>query len=276
MTFNANRLKVQLKLAQTRLKMLQHKKANQSAGERREIAKLLNAKKEESARIRVEHIIHDDYMMEAMELLELFCDLLLARFGMIEQLKLCDDSIKEPVCSLIWAAPRMMTSVDEFRAIRDLLVAKYGKEFALAAVENKGNCVSERLMRKFDIGVPDPKLVDSYLTEIAKSHNVQWRPAEPEDAFERDDIIVDEPVGSPQQGTTGSMSNLDILYPPSRSAGQSYPPPAQPAPDAGRPPGPPDSLGLPPPPPDTFAGPDEDGPDFDDLAKRFSALKKRR
>ena len=33
---------------------------------------------------QVEHIIREDYLVEAMEMLELYCDLLLARFGLIE------------------------------------------------------------------------------------------------------------------------------------------------------------------------------------------------
>ena len=37
---------------------------------------------------QVEHIIREDYMVEAMELLEMYCDLLLARFGLIESMKL--------------------------------------------------------------------------------------------------------------------------------------------------------------------------------------------
>lgn len=85
--FNPNRLKVQLKLAINRLKMLQAKKSSLSQHQRREIATLLDKGKEESARIRVEHIIRQDLVMEALEMLELYCDLLLARFGLIEQYK---------------------------------------------------------------------------------------------------------------------------------------------------------------------------------------------
>ncbi len=36
---------------------------------------------------KVEHIIREDYMVEAMELIEMYCDLLLARFGLIESMK---------------------------------------------------------------------------------------------------------------------------------------------------------------------------------------------
>ena len=36
---------------------------------------------------QVEHIIREDYMVEAMEVVELYCDLLLARFGMLELMR---------------------------------------------------------------------------------------------------------------------------------------------------------------------------------------------
>ena len=36
---------------------------------------------------QVEHIIREDYIVEAMEVVELYCDLLLARFGLIESMK---------------------------------------------------------------------------------------------------------------------------------------------------------------------------------------------
>ena len=85
--FQANRLKVHLKLSINRLKMLQAKKNSLGQHQRREIATLLDKGKEESARIRVEHIIREDLLVETMEMLELYCDLLLARFGLIEQYK---------------------------------------------------------------------------------------------------------------------------------------------------------------------------------------------
>lgn len=85
--FNPTRLKVQLKLAINRLKMLQAKKTSLNQQNRREIGQLLEKGKEESARIRVEHIIRDDLFIEAMENLELYCDLLLARFGLLETYK---------------------------------------------------------------------------------------------------------------------------------------------------------------------------------------------
>jgi len=53
MAFNPNRTKVQLKLALSRLKLQQQKKAGVNSAARKEIAMLLEKGKEESARIRV-------------------------------------------------------------------------------------------------------------------------------------------------------------------------------------------------------------------------------
>lgn len=54
---------------------------------RKEIADYISSGKIERAKIRVEHIIREDYLVEAMEMLEMFCDLLLARFGLLQQMK---------------------------------------------------------------------------------------------------------------------------------------------------------------------------------------------
>jgi len=43
----------------------------------------------------------EDYLVEAMEMVEMYCDLLLARFGLITQMKELDTGIAEPVASLV-------------------------------------------------------------------------------------------------------------------------------------------------------------------------------
>ena len=35
---------------------------------------------------QVEHIVREDYLVEAMEVVELYCDMLLSRFGLLEQM----------------------------------------------------------------------------------------------------------------------------------------------------------------------------------------------
>ncbi|KAJ8663455.1 hypothetical protein O0I10_000695 [Lichtheimia ornata] len=173
MLFQPNKLKVQLKLAINRLKMLQAKKTSLCQHQRREIATLLDKGKEESARVRVEHVIREDLFIEAMEILELYCDLLLARFGLIEQYKTCDPGIAEAVNTIIWAAPRT-DEIKELLNVRDLFAAKYGKEFVYNALDNVDNVVNERIVCKLQVSAPDPFLVERYLEEIAKSYDIMW------------------------------------------------------------------------------------------------------
>lgn len=84
---NYTKLKTLLRLSINRLKLLEKKKTELAQKARKEIAGYIAAGKIERAKIRVEHIIREDYMVEAMELLEMYCDLLLARFGLIQQMK---------------------------------------------------------------------------------------------------------------------------------------------------------------------------------------------
>ena len=81
------KLTTNLRLAVNRLKLLEKKKTELAVKARKEIADYLSAGKTERAKIRVEHIIREDYMVEAMELIEMYCDLLVARMGLLQSTK---------------------------------------------------------------------------------------------------------------------------------------------------------------------------------------------
>ncbi|KAL8696109.1 MAG: hypothetical protein Q9201_007820 [Fulgogasparrea decipioides] len=166
-----SKLKVQLKLSISRLRMVQQKDTAIAKQQRRQMAHLLELGKEESARIRVENIIRSDITTELLEILELYCELLLARIGLLEA-KECDPGLEEPIKSIIYAAPR--TDVKELQQARQLLVEKYGKEFALEAIENSDGKVAERVLKKLKVEPPDPELVNSYLKVIASTYGVDW------------------------------------------------------------------------------------------------------
>ncbi|KAL8709432.1 MAG: hypothetical protein Q9220_005815 [cf. Caloplaca sp. 1 TL-2023] len=166
-----SKLKVQLKLSISRLRMVQQKDTAIAKQQRRQMAHLLELGKEESARIRVENIIRSDITTELMEILELYCELLLARIGLLEP-KECDPGLEEPIKSIIYAAPR--TDVKELQQARQLLVEKYGKDFALDAVENRDGKVAERVSKKLQVQPPEQELVTLYLKEIARTYAVDW------------------------------------------------------------------------------------------------------
>ncbi|EDP42733.1 hypothetical protein MGL_2933 [Malassezia globosa CBS 7966] len=162
--WNAARTKIQLKLAIQRSRMLQEKKAALAKRARLDIAELVERGKLESARIKVESLIMDDVHLELLEVLELYCETLHARFALLE-LKNTepDDAIREPMLAVIHAAHR--TELQELHVLKDMLSARYGSEFADAALENPDGRVPERITRKLAFSMPSPELVDAYLTE---------------------------------------------------------------------------------------------------------------
>ncbi|CAD5224460.1 unnamed protein product [Bursaphelenchus okinawaensis] len=173
------KLKTNLRLCANRLKLLQKKKTEMAQKARNEIADMLMNDKADRARIRVESIIREDFVVEAYELLEMLCELLLARFGVIQQMKEIDDGIAEAVTSMLWVAPRICHEVTELKVISDQLTQKYGKQFAEAARMNQlpePTRVAPKLVNKLSIGAPNKLLVEKYLIEIAKCAGVDFIP----------------------------------------------------------------------------------------------------
>ncbi|TFK56472.1 DUF292-domain-containing protein [Heliocybe sulcata] len=244
--WNATKAKVQLRLAVQRLRTLQEKKEAQAKATRRDVATLLERGKIETARIKVENIINEDIYLELLELLELYSELLIARFGILEQnTPEPDPAVSEAVCSVIHAAPR--TELKELHILRDLLMHKYGREYAQAVMENRDNCVSERVTRKLVVGTPSPELVDAYLVEIAKGYGISYSPRNdggPEGGV-REEAAEDETEGNEASGVKTPIKLPEI--PPAEGEEKA------PAVEKAKPP--------------------ED--DFEMLKKRFEALKKR-
>ncbi|XP_045764575.1 IST1 homolog isoform X8 [Maniola jurtina] len=175
---NYTKLKTHLRLAINRLKLLEKKKTELAQKARKEIAEYIAAGKSERAKIRVEHIIREDYMVEAMEIVEMYCDLILARFGLVTQMKELDEGLGEAISSLIWVAPRMHTDIQELKIISDLLTVKYGKVYADACRDESVNTISDKLKHKMSVQSPPKILVEKYLIEIAKNYNVEYTPDE--------------------------------------------------------------------------------------------------
>ncbi|KXS22534.1 DUF292-domain-containing protein [Gonapodya prolifera JEL478] len=180
------KLKTNLKLSIERLKLLHSKKTSQTKAAAREIGELLRQGKRESARIRVENIIREDYLMEALEIMEIYCDVLLTRFGLIESLRRLDPAIEEAVHTVIYAAPRL-ADVRELMVIRDLLIVKFGKDVGILASENRYETVSSKIVTKLQLQTPPLSLVQSYLIQIAKQYNIPFEP-DPIDAIEEFDF----------------------------------------------------------------------------------------
>ncbi|XP_042218590.1 IST1 homolog isoform X3 [Homarus americanus] len=206
---NYNKLKTNLRLAINRLKLLEKKKTELAQKARKEIADYLTTGKTERAKIRVEHIIREDYLVEAMEVTEMYCDLLLARFGLIQQMKDLDEGLAEAISSLIWAAPRLQTDIAELKIIADQLTFKYGKPYGQACKEQQVTTISERLIHKLSVQAPPKVLVEKYLVEIAKNYNIEYEPDPQvmrEEEWGTDPLIsLDEKNNLGNDGATGGF-----------------------------------------------------------------------
>ncbi|KAJ2636407.1 Vacuolar protein sorting-associated protein ist1 [Coemansia sp. RSA 1286] len=174
-SFSLSKFKVELKLSVNRLRLLQAKKSSLNAKARREIATLLEAGKERSAYIRVEGIIREDFNIEALEMVELYCELLTARAGLIDQSRTVDPDIGDAVWAIIYASTR--AEVRELILLRDMLTSKFGAEVVKSAIDNAENQVDPKLVRKLCPKAPSQELVVMYLKEIASVYRVGWRPA---------------------------------------------------------------------------------------------------
>lgn len=271
--WSAPKAKVQLRLAVQRLRTLQQKKEAQAKASRRDIATLLEKGKVETARIKVESLINEDIHVELLELLELYSELLLARFGLLDQnTREPDPGVSEGVCNIIHAAPR--TELKELHVLREILMHKYGREFSIAVMENRDGRVSDRVINKLTVAPPSLELVDAYMTEIAKAYSVDWAPP---------NSPKQDPEGGDKETSSADQPSAVIAVPDLSNDVKPAPnPPDLPPIEGTNEKNTPtnaksvsDGVSKSKPPSTSPPKQDEEEDDFDALAKRFAALKKR-
>ncbi|XP_057809392.1 uncharacterized protein LOC131023807 [Salvia miltiorrhiza] len=179
--FNPSKCKTSAKMAVARIKLLRNKREVVIRQIRRDIALLLESGQDATARIRVEHVIREQNIMAANELIELFCDLVVARLSIIAKQRECPPDLKEGISSLIFAGPRC-SELPELLAIRDVFQKKYGKDFVSAATDLRPNAgVNRLLIEKLSVKTPSGEVKLKVLKEIAKEYQVQWDTTETEE-----------------------------------------------------------------------------------------------
>ncbi|XP_011074151.1 uncharacterized protein LOC105158932 isoform X1 [Sesamum indicum] len=175
--FKAAKCKTLLKLTIPRIKLLRNRRDIQMKNMRREIAKLLETGQEATARIRVEHIIREEKMTAAQEIVELFCELITVRLPIIEAQRECPLDLKEAISSLCFAAPRC-ADLPELLQVQMMFAGKYSKEFVSAATELRPECgVNRQLVELLSVRAPAPDVKLKLLKEIAEEHELDWDPS---------------------------------------------------------------------------------------------------
>ncbi|KAL3510778.1 hypothetical protein ACH5RR_030179 [Cinchona calisaya] len=172
-----------LTLAISRIKLLQNKRDGQLKIMRKEIAQFIQAGQEAIARIRVEHVIRERNIWDAYEILEMFCEFVLARVPILESQRECPSELREAVASIIFAAPRC-SDLPDLLHVRNLFAAKYGKEFIAAASELRPDTsVNRTIIEKLSVSTPSAEVKLNILKDIAREYNVYWDSSKTEAEF---------------------------------------------------------------------------------------------
>ncbi|KAK9676203.1 hypothetical protein RND81_11G061100 [Saponaria officinalis] len=196
-----SRCKTCLNLAISRIKLLQNRRDAQLKQMRKEIAQFLQTGQEAIARIRVEHVIREQNIWAAYEILEMFCEFVLARVPILESQRECPQELRAAITSIIFAAPRC-SDLPDLLQVKNLFTAKYGKEFVSAVSELRPDTsVNRTIIEKLSVSAPAGQEKLRLLKEIAREYNVIWDSSKTEAEFNKkhDDLL-----DGPKQGATPS------------------------------------------------------------------------
>ncbi|CAO2178573.1 unnamed protein product [Urochloa humidicola] len=205
--FKPDKCKTSLRMAVARIKLLRNRKEVAVRQMRREVAQLLEANQDMTARIRVEHVIREEKLLQAYDLIEVYCELIVARLTIIDSQKACPIDLKEAIASVLFASMRC-SDLTELADVRKHFTSKYGKEFAAAALEVRPDSGVNRLViEKLSAGAPDIQTKIKTLTSIAEEHNIKWEPKAFEEKLQKPN--EDNLYGS----ATSSGGNVSTMGP---------------------------------------------------------------
>ncbi|XP_038875452.1 IST1 homolog [Benincasa hispida] len=213
----AGKCKTCLSLAISRIKLLQNKRDLQLKHMRKEIAQFLQTGQQPIARIRVEHVIREQNVWAAYEILELFCEFVLARVPIIESQRECPVELREAIASIIFAAPRC-SDLPDLLQLKNLFAVKYGKEFVFAISELRPDSgVNRSIIEKLSVSAPPGELKLKVMKEIAQEHGLNWDSSSTASEFSKthEDLLGGPKVvqgAAASQTPQHSSSNPSIPY----------------------------------------------------------------
>ncbi|KAI6677019.1 hypothetical protein NL676_037815 [Syzygium grande] len=139
-------------LAVSRLAVLRTQRRSRLSQSRHDVLQLLQLGHRERALLRAEQVIKEQNMLDAYDMMESYCNLLMERADLIEQEKECPEELKEAVSSLIYASSR---------------------EFVARAVELRNHCaVNLKMITKLSTRQPNLESKVKVLKEIAAENGI--------------------------------------------------------------------------------------------------------
>ena len=172
--YDEHKLKSMAQMGCNRIKIHNDKRTNLIQNKsKREIANMISEKNVELARIRCEHVIRDDFLVEAYSIVKLQLELISERSTYITSSTDIPIDLHSAMVTIIWSSEQM--DIQELREVARQLKLKYGNEFYKNAIKNKGELVNERVIHKMSPRPPDAHLVEAYMRDIAKEYNLSYK-----------------------------------------------------------------------------------------------------
>lgn len=195
------RLKALLKLSISRLKIMQQKKTAINKQSRRNLTSLLEAGKVDACRIRIENLWQDDISVELLEILELYCELVLARTAQIADNEIRDQRLEEAIHVLLYAS--QFVEVKELLNLKPLIAFMVTKDYVEHVMETTDG-IPEKVLNRIHVEVPSSELVDAYLLEICKAYEISVPGIY--EAEKKPEPEVSEPVKKDEEKSLGEDS----------------------------------------------------------------------
>ncbi|KAJ4842988.1 hypothetical protein Tsubulata_046708, partial [Turnera subulata] len=170
--FKTSKFKTLAKLAISRIAILKNQRQILCSHAKSDVIQLLNLGHQERALLRVEHVIKDQDMVDALAMMEDYCHFLIGRVVLLKAARECPEELKEAISGLIFASSRC-GEFPELQEIRGLIRSRFGKEFCDRAIELRNNChVNPKIIQKLSARQPSLERRLKVLEDTATSNGI--------------------------------------------------------------------------------------------------------
>ncbi|WVZ56312.1 hypothetical protein U9M48_006860 [Paspalum notatum var. saurae] len=165
------KVKSLVKLAAARLAVVRRPRLGRRNIARSDVGQLLSIGHLDRALLRAEQVIEENNMLEALDIIELYCKIVIEQAAQLDNPKECSGEIKEAAAGLMFASARC-GDLPELLDARAILADKFGRDFARAAKEGDHGVVDPTLVRKLSGERPSLEEKRRLAKEIAAENDI--------------------------------------------------------------------------------------------------------
>ncbi|KAK3147765.1 hypothetical protein QOZ80_3BG0286430 [Eleusine coracana subsp. coracana] len=166
----AGKVKNLLGLALSRLAVARRPRLARKSIFRGDVGQLLALGYQDRALHRAEQVIEEENMLEAFDMIELYCNRLIEYAVQLDKPNECDEDIREAVSGIMFAAG-WCGDLQELLFARTILANKFGSDFTTAAKEGT-SIVDPMLVWKLSGDKTNMELKKKVVKDIAAENNI--------------------------------------------------------------------------------------------------------